>query len=85
MTCTKRYACDLCRDDLRTDTDGIGIKWEARDKIAHVFWANSEHHLCNRCLAGLRKMLAGLDRMTEMYRKLDAPEEDDVAAAEAAP
>jgi len=72
MTCTKRYACDLCRDEMREAIDGIGIRWEAGNGIKAVFYANSEHHLCNRCIEGLRGMFEQLAKDREMYRELDA-------------
>ena len=61
MTCTKRYTCDLCRDDIKTPVDGIGIRWQSGGKIARVHVIESEHHLCNECVAGLRAMLAAMD------------------------
>ena len=74
MTCTKRYACDLCRDEMREATDGIGLRWASGNNIRHVFWADSEHHLCNRCIEGLRAMFVEIDKTREMYRELDRPE-----------
>ena len=72
MTCTKRYACDLCREEMREATDGIGIRWAAGSVINATFYTNSEHHLCNRCIEGLRGMFEQLAKDREMYRELDA-------------
>ena len=61
MTCTKRYACDLCRDDIKTPVDGIGIHWQSGGKIVRVHVIESEHHLCNGCVAALRVMFDAMD------------------------
>lgn len=79
MTCAKRYSCDLCEDTIAEATDGIGIRWNSGNTINAVFYADSEHHLCNRCIEGLKSMLERLAADKEMYRKLDAE-----SAAEAA-
>jgi len=77
MSCQKRYTCDLCRDEIREATDGIGIRWNSGNAITHVFISDSEHHLCNRCIEGLQAMFAEIAKTAAMYRKLDA---DEVAA-----
>ena len=62
MTCKRVYQCDLCNGSIPDAVEGIGIKWGAGDQIKAVFFANSEHHLCNRCVAGLREMFADIDK-----------------------
>lgn len=81
MTCKRTYQCDLCHGTLSDAPDGIGIRWGAGDQIKAVFFADSERHLCNRCVAGLREMFADLDKITQMYRDLDAAGRDEQASA----
>jgi hypothetical protein len=79
MTSVKRYACDLCKDEIREPTDGIGIRWHTDNAIRHVFLTDSEHHLCNRCIEGLRVMFQEIAATQEMYRKLDADSASETA------
>lgn len=72
MTCKRSYQCDLCNSSMPTHSDGIGIRWDCGNKITAVYFANSEHHLCNSCVAGLREMFADLDKTSAMFRELDA-------------
>jgi hypothetical protein len=71
MTCQKRYICDLCHDPIHDITDGIGLRWNSGNHIANVIVPDSEHHLCNRCIEGLKAMFADIDRMVGIYRELD--------------
>jgi hypothetical protein len=75
MTCTKRYACDLCRDEIREAADGIGVRWSSGNVISHTFLTDSERHLCNRCIEGLAAMIPGLDSNKEMFRRLASMED----------
>jgi len=72
MTCAKRYTCDLCRDEIRDATDGIGIRWNSGNVISYTFISDSEHHLCNRCIEGLAAMFPTLERSKEVFRSLDS-------------
>lgn len=72
MSVRKNYSCDLCGFAI-SETDGIGILHQANGDIEAV-WLHKEgagRHLCNRCVKGLRVMLAGLDRTNQIHDELD--------------
>lgn len=73
MSCRRYYQCDLCGADIKQDT-GIGVHHETMGAMKAVFFSNENagHHLCNKCVKGLRDMLADLDKLGEMYDHLDA-------------
>lgn len=75
MSCKRYFSCDLCGASIEQNT-GIGIFHQADGAMRAVYYANESagHHLCSKCLKGLEGMLADLDKMTEMYTKLDAAE-----------
>ena len=75
MSCKRYFSCDLCGASIEQNT-GIGIFHQANGAMRAVYYANESagHHLCSGCLKGLEGMLADLDKMTEMYTKLDAAE-----------
>jgi hypothetical protein len=54
MTCIKRYDCDMCGKPM---ADGIGICFEANNRIVRTPLSEGERHLCNRCIEELRDML----------------------------
>lgn len=75
MSCKRYFSCDLCGASIEQNT-GIGIFHQADGAMRAVYYANESagHHLCSKCLKGLEGMLADLDKMTEMYTKLDSAE-----------
>ena len=58
MTVTRTYYCDLCGangngEPLR------GIYWEQQDtkeRIVQRPWRDVEHHICEKCLADLKRL-----------------------------
>jgi hypothetical protein len=74
MTCKKSYSCDLCRDEIREPTDGIGIRWNSGNHITKMVIWDSEHHLCNRCIEALRTMFADIDKTVATVVSLDTGE-----------
>jgi hypothetical protein len=74
MTCRRQYKCDLCHDEIRDATGGIGILWSSGNAIHNVLIPDSEHHLCNRCIEALGAMLEDIKRMTAIYSQIDKVE-----------
>ncbi len=79
MTCTKRFACDLCRDSIADASGGIGVKWNSATKITAIYLHDSEHHICSNCVLGLREMFADLGRMEKIRTDLALEEERECA------
>lgn len=52
------YNCNLCHSDIKDDNYGRGIYWaseRANDKLEIRQLANSENHLCNKCIKSIVK------------------------------
>jgi hypothetical protein len=58
MSVQKNYSCDLCGSSI-ADAGGIGIIHKANGEIegVPVRLEGAGHHLCNRCVNGLKGML----------------------------
>jgi hypothetical protein len=73
----KSYSCDLCGTTISAG-DGVGVIHKAGGEIEAVYLLHdgAGHHLCNRCVSGLRGMLDDLDALTQQHADLDAAERE---------
>lgn len=64
MTTKRIYTCNLCRNETR-EGEGVGVKWTSRAAFEFTVPANSENHLCQKCIDGVRGAVADLNRIDE--------------------
>lgn len=51
----RTYKCDLCRDRSQ-DNQLVGLFWGAGNRIEIRASHDVEHHICQKCLAGLAEI-----------------------------
>lgn len=67
MTTRRNHACNLCHSNVPNETAGVGLVWQAADKIRFTTPGQAETHICQECLTNLEATLD--DMRTEERRR----------------